>query len=157
MPQAKAAAAESRRRRGMLWWSPLVAGVCFGLAYGMTHRLFSLNVGDWGRSGQGFDVQPLPGTSLESLKLRFGAPEADIRGDLERQELERQQAAQDKAKPMPPATAEGPAAADGPAPEPAELPAPEVPAPAQAAPAAPPPPLLTPPPAAPPAPAAGQP
>jgi hypothetical protein len=149
MAQAKAVAAESRRRRGTLWLSPLVAGVCFGLAYGVTQRLFSLNVGDWGRSGQGFDVQPFPGTSLESLKLRFGAPEADIRGDLDSQELERQQAPQDedKDKLAPPAATEGPAPVDGPAPEPAELPEPEVPAPV------PPPPLLTPPPA----PAAGQP
>ena len=99
MAQAKVAAAESRRRRGMLWSSPLVAGLCFGLAYGVTHRLSNLNVGDWGRSGTGFDVQPFPGTSLESLTLRFGAPEAEIRGDLERQELERQQAAQDQGDP----------------------------------------------------------
>jgi hypothetical protein len=156
MAQAKVAAAESRRRRGMLWSSPLVAGLCFGLAYGVTHRLSNLNVGDWGRSGTGFDVQPFPGTSLESLKLRFGAPEAEIRGDLERQELERQEAAQDKAPPTPPAATEGPAALDGLAPEPAELPAPEAPAPVPAATAAPPPPLLTPPPA-PSASAAGQP
>ena len=155
MAQAKAAAAPSRRPRRTLWWSPLVTGLCFGLAYGVTHRLFTLNVGDWGRSGQGFDVQPFPGTSLDSLKLRFGAPEADIRGDLEGQELELRQAAQDKANPTPPAATEAPATADGPAPD-AQSPAPEASAPAQDAPPAPPPPVLTPPPV-PPAPAAGQP
>jgi hypothetical protein len=146
MAQANAVAPLLRRRGGSRWWSPLVAGVCFGLTYGATHRLFSLNVGDWGGSRQGFDVQPFPGTSLESLKLRFGAPEAEIRADLERQELERQQAAQDKAKPLPPAVPEAPAApapTDGPAPEPAELPASEAP-------------TLTPPPV-PPDPAPGQP
>jgi predicted Holliday junction resolvase-like endonuclease len=41
-------------------------------------------------------VQVFPGTSLESLKLRFGDAQAEIRGDLELQELERQQ--QEEAK-----------------------------------------------------------
>jgi len=74
-----------------LWKGPLIAGVCFGLAYGVTQRLFSFNVTELIRFGPGFDVQVFPGTSLESLKLRFGDTQAEIRGDLELQELERQQ------------------------------------------------------------------
>jgi hypothetical protein len=61
------------------------------LAYGVTQRLLSFNVGELIRFGSGFDVQVFPGTSLESLKLRFGDAEAEIKGDLELQELERQQ------------------------------------------------------------------
>jgi hypothetical protein len=74
-----------------LWKGPLIAGVCFGLAYGVTQRLLSFNVTELIRFGRGFDVQVFPGTSLESLKLRFGDTQAEIRGDLELQELERQQ------------------------------------------------------------------
>jgi len=74
-----------------IWKGPLVAGLCFGVAYGVTQRLLSLNVTELIRFGPGFDVQVFPGTSLESLRLRFGDAEAEIRGDLELQELERQQ------------------------------------------------------------------
>jgi len=73
-----------------IWKGPLVAGRCFGLAYGVTQRLLSFNVAELIRFGPGFDVQVFPGTSLESLKLRFGDAEAEIRGNLDLQELERQ-------------------------------------------------------------------
>ena len=79
-----------------IWKGPLVAGLCFGVAYGVTQRLVSFNVAELIRFGPGFDVQVFPGTSLESLKLRFGDAQAEIRGDLELQELERQQ--QEEAK-----------------------------------------------------------
>jgi hypothetical protein len=79
-----------------IWKGPLVAGLCFGVAYGITQRLVSFNVAELIRFGPGFDVQVFPGTSLESLKLRFGDAQAEIRGDLELQELERQQ--QEEAK-----------------------------------------------------------
>jgi len=65
--------------------------VCFGLAYGVSQRLLSFNVTELIRFGPGFDVQVFPGTSLESLKMRFGDAQGEIRGDLELQELERQQ------------------------------------------------------------------
>ena len=79
-----------------LWAGPLVAGFCFALAYGATQRLLGLNVGELIRFGNGFDVQVFPGTSLESLRLRFGEAEAEIRADLELQELQRQQQEQAK-------------------------------------------------------------
>ena len=91
-PQSGDAAAPRRPR----WAGPLVAGLAFGLAYGVTQRLVSLNVGELIRFGQGFDVQVFPGTSLESLRLRFGEAEAEIRADLELQELQRQQQEQAK-------------------------------------------------------------
>jgi hypothetical protein len=78
-------------RPQQIWKGPLIAGVCFGLAYGVTQRLLSFNVSELIRFGPGFDVQVFPGTSLESLKLRFGDAQGEIRGDLELQELERQQ------------------------------------------------------------------
>ena len=91
---ANAASAQqtpSAPRLRQLWKGPLVAGLCFGLAYGVTQRLLGFRVGELIRFGSGFDVQEFPGTSLESLKLRFGDAAAEIKGDLELQELERQQ------------------------------------------------------------------
>jgi hypothetical protein len=79
-----------------IWVGPLVTGFCFALTYGVTQRLLALNVGELIRFGNGFDVQVFPGTSLESLRLRFGDAEAEIRADLELQELQRQQQEQAK-------------------------------------------------------------
>lgn len=89
-PAGAAPAASSPRPRRAAWVGPLLAGLCFGVAYGVTQRLISLNVGEWIRFGQGFDVQVFPGTSLESLRLRFGDAETELRGDLELQQLQRQ-------------------------------------------------------------------
>ena len=150
-PQSGDAAAPRRPR----WAGPLVAGLAFGLAYGVTQRLVSLNVGELIRFGQGFDVQVFPGTSLESLRLRFGAADAELRGNLELQELERQKnAAADKPAPAksedaaaPEAPLEPTPAESEPAlkPQPAEPDAPAAPpavepsaSPAQPAPPAPP-------------------
>ena len=123
------------------WSAPLVAGLCFGLAYGVTQRLISLNVGELIRFGQGFDVQVFPGTSLESLRLRFGAADSELRGRLELDQLDRQPEAQKQPEPdlqqqSPPTTAldeqpaaEAPAAPDLPAePQPSEPPASAAPA-----------------------------
>ena len=52
-----------------VWW---IVGLCFGLGYGASLRLLSLG-GENGRgASQRFDVQPSPGTTLESLRQRFG-------------------------------------------------------------------------------------
>jgi hypothetical protein len=68
----------------------LVVGFCFGLGYGVTQRLLSLQLPSLVRLGQGFEVRPFPGTSLESLRLRFGAENQDIRGDADLLQLEQQ-------------------------------------------------------------------
>jgi hypothetical protein len=69
---------------------PLLAGVCFGLGYGLTHRLLALQLPSLVRLGEGFEVRPFPGTSLESLRLRFGDESQEVRGNLDLLELERQ-------------------------------------------------------------------
>lgn len=93
---APAAPSPAAPRRRPAWLGPLVAGLCFAVTYGLSQRLLSLNVGELIRFGQGFDVQVFPGTTLESLRLRFGAAASELRGDLELQQLQRQ--------PEPPAT-----------------------------------------------------
>ena len=72
---------------------PLLAGLCFGLGYGVVQRLMELELPQLGPLGQSFDVREFPGTSLESLRLGLG-PEAEtqtILGDLQRLEREEQQ------------------------------------------------------------------
>ena len=88
---AGSAVGTPQRGRRPLWQGPLVAGLGFGLAYGITQRLVTVNVGDLIKFGPRFEVQAFPGTSFESLRLRFGDAEAEIRGELELQQLERQQ------------------------------------------------------------------
>ena len=85
------AQAQSRPVRPPVWQGPLVVGLCFGLGYGITQRLLALGLPQLIQLGQGFEVRSFPGTSLESLRLRFGAEGQPIRADLERQRLEEQQ------------------------------------------------------------------
>ncbi|MFO7630447.1 MAG: hypothetical protein R6W06_13215 [Prochlorococcaceae cyanobacterium] len=89
-------------RRGLL-----LVGLSFGLVYGLTQRFLSLDLGDWRPLSHPFDVKPNPGTSLEKLRLRYGAAKRPIAADLELLEQEqadrkqeeqrkRQQAEQDQ-------------------------------------------------------------
>ena len=73
-----------------LWRTPLVVGICFGLGYGLTNRLLALQWPGFVQLGQSFDVRPFPGTSLESLRQRFGAEGQAIGADLDLIELEAQ-------------------------------------------------------------------
>jgi len=144
MVQAPASASTPPRPRPR-WQVPLLAGVCFGLGYGLTHRLLALQLPSLVRLGQGFEVRPFPGTSLESLRLRFGADGQEVRGTLDLLELERQtNTDQPAAKPQARPTAEAEAelardeleaASDLPGdPEPAPEPRPQPPAPRAEAP-----------------------
>ena len=89
MVQAPLSASTPPRSRPR-WQVPLLAGVCFGLGYGLTHRLLALQLPSLVRLGEGFEVRPFPGTSLESLRLRFGDDSQEVRGNLDLLELERQ-------------------------------------------------------------------
>ena len=77
------------------WQGPLVAGLCFGLGYGITQRLLSLQLPTFVQLGQGFELRPFPGTALQSLRLKFGSEAQPIRGDLEREQLEEESKAAD--------------------------------------------------------------
>ncbi|MFQ6537755.1 MULTISPECIES: hypothetical protein [Aphanothece] len=96
MAQSRPAQSPRPLRRSR-WRGPLVAGFCFGLGYGVTQRLLALQLPALVQLRQGFEVREFPGTSLESLRLRFGSDSKEIRGDLELMELE-QQAKQREAK-----------------------------------------------------------
>jgi hypothetical protein len=80
------------------WWRlPLLAGVCFGLGYGVVQRLMVMEFSPLVQLGQAFEVREFPGTSLEALRLRTGAGVQSIRGDLGVLELEEQE--KQKARP----------------------------------------------------------
>ncbi len=64
------------------WQLPLLVGVCFGLGYGVANRLLALQLPALVRLGQGFEVRPFPGQSLESLRLQFGTEDREVRGNL---------------------------------------------------------------------------
>ena len=83
-----AASPQAKPRPLSLWRRPLLVGVCFGLGYGLTQRLLDLRLPELVQWGQSFEVRQFPGTSLESLRLRFGSEAQDLRGRLELQELE---------------------------------------------------------------------
>jgi len=83
-----------------LWRRPLLVGVCFGLGYGLTQRLLELQLPSFVQWGPSFELRDPPGTSLESLRLRFGSEAQELRGRLELQELQ-------------PAKTEAPEAAEG--------------------------------------------
>ena len=112
-------------------------GICFGLGYGITNRLLALQWPGFVQLGQSFDVRPFPGTSLQSLRQRFGAEGQEIRADLDLLELEAQtrneeeqarlQAEQDLKRfevPEQPLAAAPADEASAPAPEPPAAPAP---------------------------------
>jgi hypothetical protein len=73
-----------------LWKGPLVAGLCFGLAYGLTQRLLSLKLVGFARSAPKFEQQVFPGTSLDTLQQRFGGPPLQLNLDKPLREMDRQ-------------------------------------------------------------------
>ena len=133
MAQARAAATAPTRPRPR-WRGPLVVGLCFGLGYGITHRLLALQLPSLVRLGQGFEVRPFPGTTLESLRLRFGAEGQEIRGDLDPLELENKPApdpaepiADPQPSPQPEPDLREPLRVEAPPPPPPQLPSPDLP------------------------------
>jgi hypothetical protein len=68
-----------------------VAGLCFGLGYGVVQRLMRLELPRGGLLAESFRMREFPGTTLNSLRLRLGEEPASIRGDLGALEREEQQ------------------------------------------------------------------
>ena len=92
------------KRRTTSGWRlpPLLAGVCFGLGYGVVQRLMAIEFPRLVELGQPFAVREFPGTSLEALRLKTGAQAQAIRGDLDVLELEEQNKASTKPADPPP-------------------------------------------------------
>jgi hypothetical protein len=60
----------------------VVAGLCFGLGYGITQRLLSLQLPTFVQLGQGFELRAFPGTALQSLRLKFGSEAQHAHADV---------------------------------------------------------------------------
>jgi hypothetical protein len=112
-----------------LWRRPLLVGVCFALGYGLTQRLLDLRLPGLVQWGQTFEPRDRPGTSLDSLRLRFGSEQQDLRGRLDLQELEAQQPGPDAAAPSADVPADTPAVDEALTPAAPQLPAAEAEAP----------------------------
>ena len=95
--------APDRLSAGRRRLSPLLAGLCFGLGYGVVQRLMAVEFPRLVELGQPFDVREFPGTSLEALRLKAGAAVQSIRGDLGVLELEEQEKARPIEKSLEPA------------------------------------------------------
>jgi hypothetical protein len=93
--------AQERRRAGGWRIPPLLAGVCFGLGYGVVQRLMAIEFPQLVELGQPFAMREFPGTSLEDLRLKTGAEVQSIRGDLGVLELEAQDKATEQVPPKP--------------------------------------------------------
>ena len=63
-------AAAARRTR--FWVVPLVAGCCFSLGYGITHRLMAMQSSVREIKPESFVPQSFPGNSLSNLRSRSG-------------------------------------------------------------------------------------
>jgi hypothetical protein len=81
----------SRHLVSQPWAIPLLAGLCFGLGYGVVQRLMQLELPRQGQLVEPFRMKEFPGTTLESLRLKVGEEPRSIRGDLGALEQEEQQ------------------------------------------------------------------
>ena len=111
---AKAGAPQKPAPSGLprIWMGPLVAGVSFALAYGITQRLSAINLGDVIRLSPRFEQKQTPGVSLKDMRLRYGEQPSELRSDLDPQQLERWRKAQEQADALEKAKAEAEAKAE---------------------------------------------
>ena len=111
---AKAGAPQKQAPNGLprIWMGPLVAGVSFALAYGITQRLAAINLGDVIRLSPRFEQKQTPGVTLKDMRLRYGEQPSDLRSDLDPQQLELWRKAQEQADAAAKAKAEAEAKAE---------------------------------------------
>lgn len=111
---AKAGASQKPAPSGLprIWMGPLVAGVSFALAYGITQRLSAINLGEVIRLSPRFEQKQTPGVSLKDMRLRYGEQPSELRTDLDPQQLELWRKAQEQADALEKAKAEAEAKAE---------------------------------------------
>ena len=61
-----------------VWVGPLVAGCCFALGYGITHRVLTLQTKAEDPVPEAFTPLAFPGDSLQEIRARFGDDDASL-------------------------------------------------------------------------------
>ena len=69
-------------RKPRFWVGPLLAGCCFTLGYGITHRLVTLQSNPVTQEPELFAPAEFPGDSLSSLRSRHGQTSGDLQVDM---------------------------------------------------------------------------
>ncbi|WP_186484381.1 hypothetical protein [Synechococcus sp. A15-127] len=69
-------------RKPRFWVGPLLAGCCFTLGYGITHRLVTLQSNPETPEPELFAPAEFPGDSLRSLRDRHGQTSGDLQVDV---------------------------------------------------------------------------
>ena len=64
------------------WVGPLVAGCCFALGYGITHRVLMLQTKAQDPIPEAFTPLAFPGESLQEIRARFGDDDASLQVDV---------------------------------------------------------------------------
>ena len=64
------------------WVGPLVAGCCFALGYGVTHRVLTFQINAKDPSPESFPKLAFPGDSLQEMRARFQADDAPLEVDV---------------------------------------------------------------------------
>ena len=82
-------------KRPRFWVGPFVAGCCFALGYGLTHRLVTLQSNAETPTPESFEPALFPGESMEALRDRNGGEPNSFQVDLKALE-ERLAAERDK-------------------------------------------------------------
>ena len=65
-----------------VWVGPLVAGCCFALGYGITHRVLTLQTKAADPVPEAFTPLAFPGDSLQEIRAQFGEDDASLEVDV---------------------------------------------------------------------------
>jgi len=89
---------ESVATQSRFWVGPLVAGCCFALGYGVTHRVLTLQTNAEEPTPEAFAPLAFPGDSLQEIRARFSEDGASLQVDVTA--LEAKEAANRPPKPV---------------------------------------------------------
>ena len=73
---------DSAGNQSRFWVGPLVAGCCFALGYGITHRVLTLQANAQDPLPESFTSLAFPGDSLQEIRARFSDDDAALQVDV---------------------------------------------------------------------------
>ena len=72
----------SAKSQSRFWVGPLVAGCCFALGYGITHRVLTLQTKAEDPVPEAFTPLAFPGDSLREIRARFSDDDSSLQVDV---------------------------------------------------------------------------